>query len=401
MKRRQNRDTFINYKSPTADNIYFEVNARYTDSYAVSQPEYTISRSTAILPKAVDYYVGIQEITIPSSFIPKFVFISQMDETESPYSLRIAAYNAMDVFVRATNTYYIRWDVPAGPGDVFKNQFVDSTNQLFNNGIQIERNNTDKLYFVYSIDFIVQRIQAALTNATQAMDLANGDGAGTTLGIFKYDYCCERFVIQLNNSWNRGNANNLYLDLQISDALHALIPGFPWIRTSLVKDAAINAYRLNTYGLANNTSISNFTPLPNPTGIPALTYLGYWSFWSIIKGITLQKAVKRIIVATGVLPIYPEQNGDTVSDTRQIILSFTPNNLPEERVIHFEAEDEPQWVDFMSDQTLQTMDLKFYWEDIYGNFYPIYLELNDNITIKLRMIKKECKNNFYRSDNFI
>jgi hypothetical protein len=56
--------------------------------------------------------------------------------------------------------------------------------------------------------------------------------------------------------------------------------------------------------------------------------------------------------------------------------------------LQFFLQGPPRYSDLLSDYPMTTIDCEFTWADSEGNTYAIYLNVNDNATMKLQFVKR-------------
>jgi hypothetical protein len=92
---------------------------------------------------------------------------------------------------------------------------------------------------------------------------------------------------------------------------------------------------------------------------------------------------------TTTFPVNPELLGTSTNETRQVITDFNCSDFARDSLaIQYFPQGPVRHYDMNSHAPLNRIDLVVQWEDVYGVLYPIYLQLDDQISIKIHFRKK-------------
>tara|TARA_R110002126_G_scaffold156673_1_gene304077 strand:+ start:184 stop:1188 length:1005 start_codon:yes stop_codon:yes gene_type:complete len=97
----------------------------------------------------------------------------------------------------------------------------------------------------------------------------------------------------------------------------------------------------------------------------------------------------KLIFETNSIPVNPELLGTSTNETRQVITDFNCSDFARDSLaIQYYPQGPVRHYDMNSHAPLNRIDLVVQWEDVYGVLYPIYLQLDDQISIKIHFRKK-------------
>jgi hypothetical protein len=97
----------------------------------------------------------------------------------------------------------------------------------------------------------------------------------------------------------------------------------------------------------------------------------------------------KIIFETNSIPVNPELLGSATNETRQVITDFDCAGFSRDRTdIQYYPQGPVRYYQLKSTYPLHRVDLTVSWEDRRGNSFPLFLEYNNQITIKLHFRKK-------------
>ena len=432
MYRRINRDKKINLKVPSSDNIYVDLVIPNDDSEKQLQTSfYQIKRQIDILPKASDYYISIDELSLPSDVIPLYVLIGR-DPTEAGYQV-----GDLDYFIelRATNTddYQIMGDdVVARSYLNYVNYNYQSSNTLINEEtLTINIRGQERVIFLlYNLDAFLDLVNLTLGNVTldyaTQLDLVAGpasywdpntNAGASAMFLQLTEENNVRMVVAsqiigvqtpVPDRYNGGVAtgvNSPTTNFGFSDSLWFLLPGFGG-NNEQIDSFGRQIYSLYIGGFQWRDSFNDTaTEVRNPgqLAIPTQGYTDtntmYQTFFLASTKFTANQELPKIVVEVGIIPTQRNLNGNEKSGSEQYVLTFIPNNeqLNFSNYI-FKPLNASKLVDLLSEHSLTELSFKFYWLDFLGNKYEIYIPIYKSVDMRLLFIKKQLFNNFYRSD---
>jgi hypothetical protein len=98
----------------------------------------------------------------------------------------------------------------------------------------------------------------------------------------------------------------------------------------------------------------------------------------------------KLIFETNSIPVNPELLGTSTNEIRQVITDFNCASFSRDTLaIQYFPQGPVRHYDMNSHHALNRIDLVVKWEDVYGNLFPIYLQLDDQISIKIHFRKKK------------
>ena len=97
----------------------------------------------------------------------------------------------------------------------------------------------------------------------------------------------------------------------------------------------------------------------------------------------------KLLVETNSIPVNPELLGTKTNEIRQVVTDFDIDNLVRDSLaIQFFPQGPLRYYQLKSNYPLHRMNVVVRWEDADGNTYPIYLQDNARLTMKIHFRKK-------------
>lgn len=131
------------------------------------------------------------------------------------------------------------------------------------------------------------------------------------------------------------------------------------------------------------------------TGINNISWGGLFGYTMIQQSNTLASIsdLDKIIFETSSIPVNPELLGTgSNNETRQVITDFNASNFTRDNLpIQFFPMGPLRFYTLNSSYPLSKLDLIVSWEDKKGKVRPIFLDVNNPITVKLLFQKKGSK----------
>lgn len=121
------------------------------------------------------------------------------------------------------------------------------------------------------------------------------------------------------------------------------------------------------------------------------TFLKYWTSIKKILFISDSLPVRKEIV-----PINDDDNSG-LNNFLKILTDFVPQietGFDNRDILYYEPVSQYRLVDLLCNQPLYKLDLKIYWQDKDDNLYPVTIQRNQEINIKLIFTKKTLYNKF-------
>lgn len=97
----------------------------------------------------------------------------------------------------------------------------------------------------------------------------------------------------------------------------------------------------------------------------------------------------KLLVETNSIPVNPELLGSKTNEIRQVVTDFDIANLVRDSLtIQFYPQGPLRYYQLKSNYPLHRMNIVVRWEDTNGNTYPIYLQENAQLSMKIHFRKK-------------
>lgn len=351
-----------NYEYQGTDYVYY--NAMFTNTTTQSKEARLVEyRSEPILNSAKDYYLSVIRFNVPIAAIPLFIY----------------PYNAPGYTI--DNTKY-----SVTITDSFGNH-----NQAFTQYTYLDNVNLEPR--VYTIQHFLDMINEAFRDAYNSM-------AGPKPATYPYivfDAKSKYFSLIAENDWQTGGVFNykIYMNSNLFtffDYWEAYFNGFGLL--SLGRDFQII---IKNNG---NNAITAGQILP-PDG--SVTANNGYIMTQEEKSIDKWQAIRSILFVSNSISVKPEyininvnypnlNSGDT---NRSVLTDFEPP-LISDNILRGYLQYFPQGpyrlIDLTSDSNLQTLDFQLFWQDNLQRIYPIYVNPNDTVTIKIMFVRKSAIN---------
>jgi hypothetical protein len=138
-------------------------------------------------------------------------------------------------------------------------------------------------------------------------------------------------------------------------------------------------------------------------GLPALPY--YYSYTQEYSFLEYWTSLRRIIVSSNSIPVRNEylpsgnnlnnnigNNANGANSSFPILTDFIPNiemsSGDSRSIAYYIPSPQYRLIDLLSEGPLQTIDIKLYWEDKEGNFFPIFISPLQQASLKLGFFRK-------------
>lgn len=352
----------MQYSQNNPDNVYLNIRIENTSGTQFSSlARYDVTKDFPIIYKASDYYAALISCNIPLSDIPILIYPivpNQPNPNLAPMTVTIT-YNGFDY---TENLIFVTEDSRDSP-------------PIQNLPYQV----ITPYYFVYSYDSMIESFNTALATA-----FANSGMPGTAPYFFiDYDYQLIKLVV--SNYFNPATAN--YAQLSINEYSNIYIDAFDFrYNGPSVKDFTFN---LNT---SNNVCNENGAELGIPGG-------GYWLFSQNYYYLDSWLSIRKILIVSSSLSVYKEyispdsQLGNQLSTAPSfnILFDFTPElgTISLGRAVsRFYPIGQYRLVDLTSNEPVTRISLQVYWQDKKGNIYPLSININQSLDIKIGFFKK-------------
>lgn len=98
--------------------------------------------------------------------------------------------------------------------------------------------------------------------------------------------------------------------------------------------------------------------------------------------------LNRILILSPSIPSRQELQPTQDDITKRILFDVNISGQPDKGLITYFLQSSPRFCDLLSNYPLTQFAVEFVWADAKGNFYPIYINLNDSVTAKFLFQKK-------------
>lgn len=223
---------------------------------------------------------------------------------------------------------------------------------------------------VWSYQAFIDMLNIALETAFTDLKAAHAGAPPTEAPFMTYDadtQLCSFNCEQLYAS------NTTTINIRFNAALFGLFPSFQSYGTTEPGDIYWNRLIIADYH--NNTA----------------TVGGKAYFVNVQEYSTLAlwNDISSIVFLTNAIPVSAELQSGQQNISRRIITDFElSDEINNKTSIQYYPQGPLRFYDMISDENMRTIDVQVMWEDKTGKLYPIYLFLNQVLTIKLLFRRK-------------
>lgn len=357
--------------------IYYDIqvfNKRSSEGPAL-QLEFNESRNSAFVNKASDYELSIIRFQTDTTSLPSYFVQIQPNQSNinlTVYSITVELTNRTTGAFVSRDQQFIIWNpenedapLPIPP------------NQTQN----LEQDDSTDYYYGNSMPHLVGLIKNAVNTALTALGQSGSDiilywnTSSAKLEIYGFESRLGEALLSTNKT-------SLYFNRE----LQSLFSG-------MVYERYINATNGKYYRLVFSDTIKNRETLIGST------YIKNEQEFSTISNIS---PVSSIVFTTSTLPIVANQlsspiisvNGQLVgassnSNFLSIISDLQVNDQFYKPNILYNPSAEYRFLDLISSQPINNIDIRCWWKTKTGNFKPFYLFSGMSATMKLLFRKKE------------
>lgn len=368
---------FNDSEDKEADNIYYNIRITNTGQTGFSTlGSYDVTKNDPIVKKCSDFYLSVVDFSLNVSNIP--IFIAQVQY--NPLSVTDVNYTVYFVSITVGGIEYAQ-NVSYVPHTNFTPPPPPQPTTPMNG----RPFTTDRYYYIYSYSSFLEMIN----NALAAAYIAAGNPGGAGAPYFEFtqsEYGLISLIVP--NAFIAAGAT-----IEFNSELLQYLEGF---ETTYI--FPLQKFRFVFYQRGNICNVNGAE-----VGIVGGTS---WIYKQQFYCLQLWNTMRKIYFATSSIPINSEykttnvRNTDTpnsVTTLSPIILDYIPkfDILNSSRTIIFYNSCEYRLVDTLSDSPLYHIQVSVFWQDVYGNSFPLYIGINDEITIKLAFFKKSLYKNYY------
>lgn len=314
----------FNNLSSTADNIYYQITRTFEDTAVFgNRAEFQVRRVNDILKVPSDYYFTISRFSIPSQGVPFMLF--------------------------KQNTFFVKMDF-----DGF--QRVNAVNYVYPNSIQY----TDPVYNIQSLlDSINDMIEITYLEIKATKPLA----PPTSAPYFTFDSVSKSFTLVADTAWDSEGIPTI--ELSFNEQLQSLLAGFQVFSYPFNDDIY---YRYIFKDNKNNVVGTDFVTMQETSSFPNWQY------------------ARKLLFESDSIPVVQELQGTQKASKKRLLTDFNiePSVDFDNSPFTFTPSGTIRWLDLDTDYPMREIDVRVFWQDLYGDIYPIVLQKGDVFDIKLR-----------------
>jgi len=332
-------------------NIYYNASV-FNNTGNIVVAEYTSYRNTVLINNPAEYYMRIERFDSSNILIPLMIINDQ----------------SLSITIDATST----------GGSVFR-QYVPI----------ISNSSLPQLYgHIFDIDVFIEMINSALASAHV------GSGAIGNRPIFYSNRNGELSFLIDEQYYNNGTEiwfnNNLGLKISSFVLYGGFLQNDPPLQNGKV-------YRLTYYPSPSNY-LSRFPASSTDAANPLLYNL--YKVDQQFSSIFLLSDVNRIVVTTSQMPTLREfitgRNDSSVNVTLGVLFTVPVNDSFQSLSQKIDYRPpQAKLIDIISQEPLNTIDYKVYYQTTNGNLYPVYIEPGKSFEITFGFIHRSINDNAY------
>jgi hypothetical protein len=343
------------------DNVYLNVVFQNSTPNTELIAEYNVTKTLPILDKPSNYFAAVVRFDVPLNSVPLFVIPivpNQVNPNLTPFTFTINA--------SSTNVIYV-------PDNTYTAPIQNQQTQVIT-----------PYYYVYSFQNLINAFNTALA----ASYVAAGSPGGAGAPFFIFNPVTQLLGLVVSVAFITAGATII-----INQALTNYLEGF-----ELIFNVATNTFQFvlknngnNGFNLPGNT-IAVASP---PTWLimsQEYTSMEYWL------------SLRKIVLISNTIPITFEYipafdtagNPSAVATSIPILTDFVPNieDAAQSRSIAvYNPTAQYRLIDMIGDSPLQTIDLRIYWQDKLGNYYPIFIEPFQQASVKIGFFRRDLYEN--------
>lgn len=359
------------------DNYYVNINLNNIEggtnnTFGSQQASFESNNTNPILDKSSDYYCSVLRFDIPLNAIPILIMpIQPLPNTNVNLSTLVIGINYS--------------------GNNYPTSLI-YTSEHFN--IQAPLTNTDPLsvyYWVYSYGHFITMLNTALetswVNSGLSVAYPSFDSP-----YFIYDAPTGLISLIVPNIFTGSSHPIIYMNTALIKYLDGWYTN-TWGANSpnsrdydFVTDSQIKPYYFNGPTTTTTGSSTSWDAPLYYQFQQEYNTLGYWS------------VLRKILITTNTIPIAYEwtTSNDTQATRFPVLTDFVPiveKNGQSRSIAYYLPSSQYRLVDLISDAPLQKLDLKFFWESIDGDTFPLLLTPRQQLNLKLGFFKKSLYKN--------
>jgi len=313
---------------------YIYYNIRIDSDTAGGKAIFNETRVQPILNNPSEYELTIQRFYVPAVNIPIMLF------KDNKYSVTLS-FDGVDV------TKILIWI----PNKTYPGLFGQD---------------------LWNYQEMVDMVNVAFSNAYTDLKAAKPALTPTEAPFITYEADSNLFVFNAERlydpEFNGGPTVEIFMNIE----LFALFNSFQDFEQ---KEQEPKAHKLLIKNNGNNT-----------TTINTKAYYSTYGEWVSLFG---WNDLQSIVFETNSIPVVPENDSSQVNQTQQVITDFEPlQDINNRSAIQFYPQGELRYYSLNSTKPFYNMNLNVYWKDKKGNYYPIYINNTETLTVKIQFRKK-------------
>lgn len=349
-----NFDSHAKYLNPDYDNVYVNVffnNFTQGNLSNVINASFNQTKDNYILTESKKYYLTVVRGEFPLDSLP-ILFCPIKPNQSNP--------NLTTFQVKINNSVA---DVIYVPDNLL-------TPPVQNSSIQV----VTEYYAIYNVTLVLNIINNAIITACAAAGVAD-------IPRYLFDAKTNLISLVVPNGFIAGN-NNLYINYD----LLSYLPNFRYFSESdnlfryIMTDPS-SYYPSDDYGVYNSAGL-------------------YKTFQQQLVSIVDWFVMRRILVVSSSFPINFEsvptiiKSGNTISYSTQnasfpIIADFVLQIDNFTKNVAYYVPFQYRLIDVVSNQAIKELNLSIFWEDKFGNVYPLPISRNAQAAIKIGFLNKK------------
>lgn len=390
----QLENRIINEKVKDNDNIYLNIDidhpiVNYTaipgGATVGSSPvvmEYNVTKNIPILDNCSDYYCAVVKATIPLDELPIMIVPIVPNQPDSNKTPLVIGINYAGVRYSQFLSY-----IPDN----------NQTAPVQNSQLQV----VTSYYFMYSYNTMINMINIGLNVAYIASGIQALFPPGTAPPA-------PYFYLDPNTNLISLICSNIFTT---SPAI-APLTSMPMIYMNTELNTYLDSFRTSFLGYdklfgEEYVFILNGVIFPNdingysPFGVAPTNPPSFYKFTQEYSSLEYWVALRKIVIITNTIPVNTESVPTTnieLNSQLPVLISLAPpvesSAGTSRSILNYDPSPQYRLIDLISNNPLQTINLRIYWQDRDGNVYPLLLSVFQRVSIKLGFFKKNLyKNN--------
>lgn len=355
----------INFPSP---NIAYSSTLPFAVGSETFPMEYDITRNSDILSNPADYYCSIIRFDIPLHTIPNLICSVVPNTVSGAFPLGLPNLTTYIFGISHNGVDY--------PTQLI---YVNTDNNNLSPPLQNQKYQiVTPYYYMYSFQSLINMVNVALNSSYINSGLA-ASNPGTSAPFFYFDPATQLLNLVVNDLFTTGSPlAEIFMNTSI-------IPFFNSLPAKSVNPIPQPNGKDNVFVLSPIVHPIIYAPIANSFVFAgAYPIMQYWN------------SSRRLIFTTNNIPIQKEYIPSLTSSPDEntmwpIITDFTLNlnGAGDNRSIaYYQPTSQYRLVDLLSNAPLRKINIKVYWQDIFGNYNPLLIYAGQTASLKIAFLKK-------------